>query len=329
MSNVRFLTEADVDSLVGMDDALEAVERALLAVEHGEGSNAPRVRTSTGVTRLNLLGGMLQSDGGRGYIGAKTYVTGSGAAKFWGMLFDQSGALLSLYEADRVGQLRTGAASGISARALAASGARKMAMIGAGYQSLTQVEAIVRAAGLEEVAIFSRTYDKAVATAVVLSARLGVKVQAVQSLEEALENAGIVATMTNSKQPVLDISHLRPGVHYVFAGSNNPANAEAAPDLLGAIDHVFTDDIEQAKREGGTLIRAAEAGCLEWTDVRTLGSALRGEYRRIDPSATTAFVSQGVGSWDTALAATLYRRAVSQGVGAITQINGEPVEGRR
>ncbi|WP_411730480.1 ornithine cyclodeaminase family protein [Paeniglutamicibacter sp.] len=329
MNIVRFLTEADVESLLDMDDALEAVERALIAVEIGHGSNAKRTRTSTGPARLNLLGGTFRDEDGRGMIGAKTYVTGSGGAKFWGMLFDQAGSLLCLYEADRLGQLRTGAASGISARALAAPGARKLAMIGAGYQALTQAEAIVRAVGLEEVAVFGRTYDKAAAMAESLSSKLGINVYPVKRLEAALENADIVATMTNSQQPVLDVCHLRSGVHYVFAGSNNPANAEASPDLLGAIDQVFTDDVEQAKNEGGTLIRATEAGKLSWAEVRTLGSALAGENQCRDASATTGFVSQGVGSWDTALAATLYHRAVSVGVGSMTEINGEPVKGRR
>lgn len=329
MKNVRFLSETDVESLLTMDDALDAVHRALQEVENGNGSNAQRRRTSTGSTRLNLLGGAVPSDDGQIMIGAKTYVTGSGSAKFWGMLFDQGGVLLCLYEADRLGQLRTGAASGVSSRALAAPGSRKLAMIGAGYQAASQVEGIVRASKLQEVAIHGRTHSKAMALADSLGKELGINVYAVERLEDALNGADIVATMTNSQQPILDVGHLRPGVHYIFAGSNNPANAEAAPDLMGAFDLVVTDDVAQARAESGTLLRAVAAGNLDWENIGTLGGTLAGTNRRRDASSATAFVSHGVGSWDTALATTLYRKAVSAGVGMLTEINGEPVEGRR
>lgn len=329
MKNVRFLTEADVESLLTMDDALDAVRGALQDVERGNGSNAQRRRTVTGPTRLNLLGGAVLDIDGQVMIGAKAYVTGSGSAKFWGMLFDQAGVLLCLYEADRLGQLRTGAASGISARTMAATDSRKLTMIGSGYQAATQIEGIVRGSGLQEVAIFGRTHAKAVALAQTLSEKLSINIYADEKLDDALDGADIVATMTNSQQPVIDADSLRPGVHYIFAGSNNPDNAEASPELLGAIDTVVTDDLAQAQAEGGTLLRAVAAGKLDWDNVGTLGGALIANQPYRKHASTTAFVSHGAGSWDTALATTLYRKAVAAGVGMMTEINGEPIEGRR
>lgn len=320
-----YLSEEDVSTLLTMEDALEAVREALAAVARGEGANAPRTRSSHDGLNLNLLGGAVRES-----VGAKIYVTGGGAAKFWGMLFGHGGELRALYEADRLGQLRTGAASGVSADLLARPESRELAMIGSGYQARTQALAIAASRPIERVRVSGRNPENARAFAAWFTGETGIAAEAAGSLEEALDGADIVASMTSATEPILRAEHVRAGTHYVFAGSNNPRNAEAEPAALAAIDLIVTDEPAQARAEGGTLLRAVAAGALDWDRVGTLGGVLAGtEPGRTGGAQTTAFVSHGVGSWDTALAERLFKKATAAGRGVQLPIDGAPVRGRR
>ncbi|MET1034719.1 MAG: ornithine cyclodeaminase family protein [Arthrobacter sp.] len=328
-----YLTERDALDLLTMDDALAAVDQALRGVADGTAAVAPRSRASMNGLNLNLLGGAVagaSADTDSGAVGAKIYVTGGGAAKFWGLLFDSRGALLALYEADRLGQLRTGAASGVSARLLARPDSRRLAVIGAGYQARTQAEAIIAATGVREVAVYGRTAARAEDFAVSLAEDTGVAVRVDRSVADAVADADIVVTMTSASEPLVRPDHLREGTHYVFAGSNNPRNAEAEPAALAAMDVLVTDDVAQAKGESGTLRRAVAEGAIGWDDVGTLGDALTGAAAgRTTARQMTAFVSHGLGTWDTALARILHTKAITAGRGTELPVDGAPVEGRR
>jgi ornithine cyclodeaminase/alanine dehydrogenase-like protein (mu-crystallin family) len=96
------------------------------------------------------------------------------------------------------------------------------------------------------------------------------------------------------------------------------------------MDLLVTDDVEQAKRESGTLLRAANRGTINWADVGTLGDSLLGTgLVRTDPHQTSAFVSHGLGIWDTALAQILYTKAQGAGRGVTLSVDGAPTQGRR
>jgi ornithine cyclodeaminase/alanine dehydrogenase-like protein (mu-crystallin family) len=96
------------------------------------------------------------------------------------------------------------------------------------------------------------------------------------------------------------------------------------------MDVLVTNDIEQSKGESGTLLRAVAQGALAWADVGTLGDSWLGTGQvRTDPHQVTAFVSHGLGTWDTALAWILYTKAQGAGRGVTLPIYGAPTEGRR
>lgn len=327
MGNVIYATEQDANRHLDMQDALAAVEQAFRATAAGQAAVAPRSRCSLGVLNLNLLGGSLAEPEA---VGAKVYVTGGGKAKFWGMLFDSQGTLKMLYEADRLGQLRTGAASGLSARLLARTQSSRLAMVGSGYQARTQVAGILATTGISEVMVYSRTAQHAAHFAAEISRVHGVSASTVASVDEAVTVADVVVTMTSASEPLVLAEHVRPGVHYVFAGSNNPRNAEAAPEALARMDLVTTDHVDQAKAESGTLRRAVEAGAISWDVPVSLDRVLSGEVAgRTSATQATAFVSHGLGLWDTALATILYERVVSSGEPAELALDGAPEEGRR
>src|SRR5262252_959342 len=112
-----FLTEAEVTQLLPMKDALEAVEAAFKAQAAGEATNQPRRRVRAGGAVLNVMSGAVSTTG---YLGLKAYTVARGKATFHLSLYDaDSGGLLAFMEADRLGQLRTGAASGVATSYLA------------------------------------------------------------------------------------------------------------------------------------------------------------------------------------------------------------------
>ncbi|MER3488033.1 MAG: ornithine cyclodeaminase, partial [Chloroflexota bacterium] len=135
-----YLTEEDVEALLAIGDALEAVEGSFLRQAEGRIENKPRYR-------LGLDGGsvavMAASDHGLGVAGVKTYAAGRNGASFVVILFDAaSQETLALIEGDHLGRLRTGAASGVAAKYLAKDGARSLGVFGCGWQAETQIEAI-------------------------------------------------------------------------------------------------------------------------------------------------------------------------------------------
>src|SRR4249919_2707484 len=132
-----YLAESDVSELVSPELAVDTIEACFRRMAAGAVEIAPRRRL-----RLpeGALADMAAADGGLGLAGGKLYAATPNGATFVVCLFDsESSALVAVIEADRLGQLRTGAASGVAARHLAKSGARTLGVIGCGHQAETQV----------------------------------------------------------------------------------------------------------------------------------------------------------------------------------------------
>lgn len=339
-----FLDESDVTALVSMEDAIGAVRRALHAQADGQAQNAIRQRAHLGSLVLNVMGGSAGPfvvAGGigqdRGWLGAKVYVTGAGAAKFWLLLFDHAGVLRCLLEADRLGQLRTGAATGVSADLLARPDSRVLACLGAGYQAWTQVQAVAAVRELGHVLVWSRTPQRAQDFAKRLHGELGITARTVDRPADAITRADVVVTMTAATDPVLAGTDLRPGTHVVLAGSNHPGRREGDDEVFRRAARVYVDDVRQAQQESGDLRFAVEHGVVAWADVATLAETVAsadeaGPDRWVRPhgdEAITVFCSQGVGSWDVSLASEVYQRALDRGAGTALPVDGAPAAGRR
>src|SRR2546427_2770238 len=133
------LTEKDVEGLLRMDDALAAVEEGLGALGRGDVTNRPRQRVGTREATVNV---MLASWPRRGYAGVKYYTTSRAGIRFWVHLVDiATGELVAVIQADRLGQHRTGAASGVATKDLARSDASTVGIVGTGCQPESKLEA--------------------------------------------------------------------------------------------------------------------------------------------------------------------------------------------
>ena len=311
---VLLLKEADVNALVTMEDALAAVEGSFLEQARGTGINQPRRRVRQPHGTLHLMGAALVE---RGYWGFKAYTTTRQGARFVVHLYDvTSGALLAILEAERLGQLRTGAASGVATKYLARPDAGTLALFGAGYQAETQLEAIAAVRPLREVRVYSRTPARRHAFAERMAARLGLQVQAVDAPEAALDGADIITTITTARAPLFKGDLVQPGVHINAAGSNAAIRAELDAEAVRRATAIFVDDVQQARFESGDLVQAYQRNALAWERVRSLADVVAGLLPgRRTSEDITLFESQGIALWDVALAAVVYERARERGVG--------------
>ncbi len=303
-----YLTEEDVDALVTIGDALEAVEGSFLRMAEGVVENRPRYR-------LGLDGGalavMAAVDRGLGVAGVKTYAAGRAGASFVVCLFDAlSQEMVAVMEADQLGRLRTGAASGVAAKYLAKTGARSLGVIGCGRQAETQIAAMRAAVpGLERVTVYCRTPERRQAFAQRMDARAAAAPQ-----EAAAED--IVVTITTSRDPVLRGEWLRPGALVVAAGANDPGRRELDNVVLERAAFVCCDSKEDAVIESGDLIEPVSQGILDWLEVYELAEVVAGRIQgRQSNEDVVVFKSNGIAAWDVALAAAAVAAARERDAG--------------
>jgi alanine dehydrogenase len=268
---------------------------------------------------------------GRGWLAAKLSVRAGETKTARILLFDHDGAWRCLVSGNRLGQLRTGAATGVSVALLARPSARVLACLGAGYQAWTQIEAVTRVRGIEQVLLWNRTSARAEALARRVERELGIAAEVRATPAAAVAEADIVVTVTAAAAPILRAADVADGAHVVLAGSNQSGRREADADLFAGARAVYADDLPQARSVSGDLIMAVDDGALAWSDVQALGAAVAEaeDHRLAVPSLArhqqrrgiTVFCSQGVGSWDVALAVVAYQRALARGVGSDVRLD--------
>jgi ornithine cyclodeaminase/alanine dehydrogenase-like protein (mu-crystallin family) len=246
-----------------------------------------------------------------GLAGLKSYAWLPDGTPFAVVLFDTERAeLQAVIEADRLGQLRTGAASGVAARYLARPGARSLGVIGCGWQAESQVRAIRAAVPtIERVVVYCRSEDRL--------ARFCAQEDAepAETHREPAEQ-DIVVTATTSRDPVLRGEWLRPGALVCAIGANEPRRRELDNAVLERAQFVCCDSREQARLESGDLIEPVEHGVLDWLEVHELHEVVGGELSgRQSPDDIVVFKSNGIAAWDVAVAAAAVGRARERGIG--------------
>ncbi|HUX11376.1 MAG TPA: ornithine cyclodeaminase family protein [Spirochaetia bacterium] len=311
-----YISEEEVEQLVTVEEAITAVDDLFHLMGTGHAPVAVRQRPKIDHSMIQIMGGAVEGVG----LGLKAYtVTGSGP-RFVVLLFDHdTGELLALVEADRLGRCRTAAASGVGTRYMAKADAKSLGVIGSGWQAIPQIEAVCAVRGIDEVRIYSPNEEHRAAAAHEASERVRAAVTAVGSAEEAVSGADVVVTITSALNPVVRGAWLSPGCHVNAAGSNRITCAELDGELMRMASIVAVDNLEQAKSEAGDIARAVSEGSLKWEKVVELGSivaASRGNGLWDRPEgAITVFESLGVGTEDVALARVVYEKARRSGAG--------------
>ena len=313
MTAPLYITESQVEELFTMDIAVDAVEQAFIARSRGEAHNESRRRVPTSSGAYNV---MFASWPGHEIAGLKSYAGGRGGINFHVLLYDTSAnSLAGVIEANRMGQIRTGAASGVATKYMAREGATTVGIIGSGYQAETQLAAIAHVRNVKNAKVYSRSEENRNSYAERMSEALDIEVTAVSSGEEAAD-AEIVATITNSQEPVLLGEWLRPGTHINAAGNNSWLKREIDTRAVTSSDIIAVDDVEQAKIECGELMRAAEVGRFSWDLAVPIHDIVGGRISGRDNDDQIAlFESQGLALEDIAACERIVALARERGVG--------------
>jgi len=308
------INESEVRSVLTMALALEAVEDSLRKQGRDEVVVQPRRRFELPQGFFHY---MAAADYSAGYIAEKQYTYVSGKIRFLVLLYEMAtGDLLALIEADYMGQLRTGAASGVATKFLSRADARVAAIIGTGGQARTQLEAVAGVRKLQSARVFGRDTVRREEFCAEMAERLNITVYAASSAAEAIQGADIVCTATTTSQPVVSGPDISPGMHINAIGVNHAHKRELDGEAISRADVIVTDSLEQSQQEAGDLIMAFAGEGSRWAAVKRLADVVDGKAPgRTDDTQVTLFKSNGIASWDLAAAVKVLALARQNGLG--------------
>ena len=311
-----FLSENDVKQLLTVEMAMEGVESAHRDLSLGLAQDTPRARTRLPQTVLHILQGALPA---QGVIGYKAYTTNRSGNRFLVHLFDSaSGVLQAIIEADYLGMIRTGAASGVAAKWLARPESRVAGVFGSGWQAEGHVRAICASLPLRQVKVFGRNPEKLAAFCGRLQVATGVEIVPTVSAEATVRDSDLLGTVTTSTLPLFDADWLEPGMHINAAGSNALIRQELSEAAVRRCAVVCVDAVPTALAEAGDLLPLLEKGRLHARQLVELGDVLISQRAgRQNPDEITLFESQGMAIQDLAVGVRVLAAARERGLGVV------------
>lgn len=317
------LSHSQVRELLPMRDCMAAVGEALAALARGEGVQPLRggflLPDRRGV--LAWMPGALAA--GRpfgvkvlsivddpGELGVDSHQGGV-------LIFDPAaGAPLALLEAGAITAIRTAAVSALATDHLARRDASTLAVLGAGTQARSHIEAMLEVRPIERIRVWSRDSGKVGAFAVEQARRHGLPVDAASGVAEAVEGAAIVCTTTSASEPVFFGRMMEEGMHVNAVGASIPSWRELDTEAVRR-SRLFTDRRESLENEAGEYIRALETGAIGGGHLQAeLGEVLAGNHDgRTSDAEITLFRSLGLAVEDVATGWLVYQRALERGIG--------------
>lgn len=300
---MKYFSEDDVRRLLPMPDAIEAMRTAFQSLASGDAVNQPRRRMhmKTGAVLHALAGAH-----GR-YFGTKVYSTHPRhGAWFTFLLFDaETSRPLAQFEANYLGQIRTGATSGLATDLIAAQGHLDVGVVGSGFQARSQLAAVAAVRRIKTVKVWSRDEQKRAQFAQDMAVSLGASIHPVPSAAEAIDGCQVIITATSAKEAVIDKAAIADGTLILAMGSNDPKRREIPEDVVRN-SAIVVDDVQAARVEAGDLLLALTED--EWRNVIPLADLVSAN-RDFDHRQLCLFKSVGLGLEDVAAAAVVYERS--------------------
>lgn len=309
-----YLTENDVRELLDMEIAIEVVEEVFRQLAAGQAVNVPRSRArgqSAYLHTMSAAADYLQM------VGWKAYTTTKAGARFHvGLYSAATGELLALIEADYLGQLRTGAASGVATEYMARADAKVVGLFGAGRQARTQLKAVCTVRKIELVEVYSRDEERCRQFCELMSEWCITRVVPSRNPDAVAAEKDVVICATTARTPLFEGRVLDEGTHLNVVGSNYLNKAEIDVTTVHRADTIVCDSIEQCRLEAGDFAQALEDGAVDWSNMHELAEVVAGrETGRKTPECITLFKSVGLAIEDVALAAKAYELATREGLG--------------
>jgi ornithine cyclodeaminase/alanine dehydrogenase-like protein (mu-crystallin family) len=292
-ADVPWILEADVERLLKMPPLVKAVREAFVHLAQGKAEIQPRRRVrAPGM----ILHAMSAADSVWNLIAWKNYVTGKQGAKFVVALYATDSLMpLAFIEADKLGQMRTGAATAVAIDRLTPHALDAMALFGTGWQAEGQLAAALAVRPIKIVQVAGRNPDRLREFCDRMSARHGVDVQPAESPEAAARDKRLVISATSSATPVVESEQLPREGLFVAMGSNWPNKQEFDPAFVWSCSHVVVDHRQSCQSEAGELLVAARNATFHWSQTIELGDLLlpSDAARDANPAANLPAVPAG------------------------------------
>lgn len=324
------LTQAEVRSLLSVEDCMGTMTETLRALSAGEGINPLRalMRLPEEKGILGMMPGLSAEPEALGIKVVTVFPGNHGterdAHQGVVLLFDpEHGIPVGIVDASEVTAIRTAAVSGVATRVLARDDATELAILGSGVQARTHLEAMLAARPFDSVRVYSPDEEHREGFARAARERHGVAVEAVASAEEAVRGAHVVCTVTSSREPVLQGAWLAPGTHVNAVGSSVKSARELDTEAV-VRSRLFVDRRESAVNEAGDYLFPKEEGAIDESHiVGELGEVLLGRVEgRRAPDEITLFKSLGLAVEDVAAARAVLEQARARGMGTAVSLGG-------
>ncbi len=312
---VRYLSEADIRSVLTMPIAIERVEQAFVDRAHGKAFDIPRRRTRQPGGHMHIVQGAAPAINTIGY--KAYYVRADRSRSFLVHLLDHAqGNLDAILEAEWMGQMRTGAATGVAAKYLSRPDSSVLGLFGSGRHAVTQLEATCAVRGIREVKVFGRNADRVKAFCDEMSDRVAAKVRPALSREETVRGSDIIVAMTKATEPLFDGAWLEPGQFIAATGANALNRRELDLASVKRADVIVVDSVQVAEGECGDLLAGVEAGIIYWENIATLGDVIIGRRPgRTLPEQVTLYESHGMALQDLYTGRRVLELATAKGLG--------------
>jgi len=305
MSGWVVLNDQDVDRLVNPSVAVEKMEDALGELASGDLLAPPRFSLDIDAGSIVFTAGA--ATGTEQVLGFRAYDTFGGASTDTDQVvavFDaRHGRLKGLVIGSRIGALRTGALGGVAIKHLAKPDSPTLAVIGAGAQARSQIEAALAVREVSQVLLSSRTIASAESLRDEVVERYKLECLVVPSPRDAVAEADIVICATSSASPVLESHWIKPGTHVTTVGPKLFGAQELPSDFGSRCTVVTTDSLNQVEAYGRFFLTSGPAPIgLE----QIIAGNVRGREHSDD---ITLYCSVGLAGTEVVLANEVLRRA--------------------
>ena len=333
-TGILILKESDISSIITMSDIIEADKQAL-SIYSSKQSNIP-LRSNLNIPEYKgqclFMNGYAAPAKALGVKIVSVYpeninknLTSVPATM---VLVDaETGMVNSLLDGTYLTRLRTGAISGLATDILSRKDSKIFALFGTGGQAVTQLEAVLTVRKIEEVRVFDVFSERAVEFAKKMSDKFSkkfnnVKIYAVKTSDEAVENADIITTVTTSKKPVFNADKVKANVHINGVGSYTPEMIEIPGEILVKANKIYVDTIDGAVNESGDLITPISKGLIKKEKINgELGEVINGKIKgRENDNEMTFFKTTGSAVLDLVAAQKIYEIAKEKGIGQIVDL---------
>jgi ornithine cyclodeaminase/alanine dehydrogenase-like protein (mu-crystallin family) len=304
-----FIKNTPVDQILTMKEMIDAIEDALKEVTLGRGFDLPRRRIHHPNRMIfgllpgsvhGFMGAYLQTDLDR-RLHNETVILYS----------VETGEPLILFQNCSINESRTGAAGGIGAKYLARKDSRTAGILGSQAHAVMQLQAAHAVRPLTLAKVFSPTESHRNACVEKVTRQIGIEARAVSSAAEAIEDADIIITATDSRTPVFDGNCLKAGVHITSManGDKTRTRQEIDETTMRRADGIFITSKETVCVNESDVFRAVRDKVISWESVHEIADLLLDRVPgRTDDRQITLYKLQGTGIMDVAIGALAYEK---------------------